>query len=487
MGNEGLLVSSASAVRFLLGVLQLYVNPQDNIQRSIVNFEYLRGKHKKTEEETLNLAFSQGENDEEKISSLFSKSENEQMLKIRSHSLFDMVEQIIALFDVGNWHNEAVFVQSFQDIVLKFSVGKTADLNSFLKWWAKNGEKQCVPSPENQQAFRIMTIHKSKGLDFPVVIIPFCDWDLDSRMRNILWCEPKETPFNEFPLLPIEYSSKLEKSIFSEDYFDEQMHQYIDNLNLAYVAFTRAKNELICFAPQKEVTELAKMNSLSALLATSFQVQNNSNKLISLSDHYSNDEKIFTLGDEARRHEGAKARKEEEKNEKISDYPTVSTSDRLKIRHQSLDFKLENQSLADSRLKYGTIMHRILQEIHQKSDQKIVIQNFVQNGFINEEESRIISQEFEEFWKIPEVDNWFSTDAKILNEATILTPQGGLYRPDRVIISEKTATVIDYKFGENESKSHLTQVRRYMDLISEMNYETYGFVCYVNLGKVVEV
>lgn len=507
MGNEGLLVASASAVRFLLGVLQLYVNPNDAIQRSIVNFEYLRGKHKKTETEALNLAFSENENFSEKISSLFSEFENEQLAKIRSHSLFDMIEQIIALFDVGNWHNEAVFVQTFQDIVLKFSVGKTADLNSFLKWWAKNGEKQCVPSPENQQAFRIMTIHKSKGLDFPVVIMPFCDWDLDSRMRNILWCKPTEKPFDEFPLLPIEYSSKLSQSIFAENYFDEQMHQYIDNLNIAYVAFTRAKNELICFSPasQKEISEIEKVNSLSALLNLSFQLNQHSDGLISLDAHYNNDEKIFALGEKT---QNTFSEKTNEQSEKISTYPTASSENRLKIRHQSLEFRLENQPLADSPLKYGTIMHKILQKINLKSDQEVVVQEFVRNGFISEAESEIINNELAEFWEmlssnkvLPCSEYWAgftckdktneaqprSSKAKILNEATILTPQGNLYRPDRVILNGNTATIIDYKFGENESKTHLAQVRRYMDLISEMNYEVKGFVCYVSLRKIVEV
>lgn len=488
MGNEGLLVSAASSVRFLLGILRLYVKQEDTIQRSIVNYEYLRGKHGKTEEEALNLAFSLPENQLETISPLFSDTENEQLAQIRHHALFDMVEQIIALFGVGNWHNEAVFVQTFQDIVLKFSTGKTADLNSFLKWWDKNGEKQCVPSPENQQAFRIMTIHKSKGLELNVTIIPFCDWDLDSRMRSILWCEPKEPPFNQFPLLPIEYSSKLSQSVFAEDYFDEQMRQYIDNLNIAYVAFTRAKNELICFAPapQKEVDELSKMNSLSALLSLSFRLnQYDSEELIPLHSFYNEEEKRFELGET--KPYSPLQKKGEGGNEKINLYPVTSASDRLKIRHQSIEFWLENQTLTDSLLNYGTVMHRILQEINYKSDQEKVIQNFVRNGFINEEESKLVRKELDEFWKIPETTNWFASDAKILNEATILTPQSKLYRPDRIIIRDNTATIVDYKFSANESKYHISQVRQYMDLISEMGYEAKGFVCYVSLHKVVEV
>ena len=488
MGNEGLLVSSASSVRFLLGILRLYLNPADSIQRSIVNYEYLRGKHEKTEEDALNLCFSVVENDANKISTLFSDAENEQLQQIRHHSLFDMIEQIIALFDIGNRDNESVFIQTFQDIVLKFSVGKTADLNSFVKWWDKNGEKQCVPSPENQQAFRIMTIHKSKGLDFGVVIIPFCDWKLDSQMRNILWCEPKEKPFNQFPLLPIEYSSKLSQSIFAEDYFEEQMHQYIDNLNVAYVAFTRAKNELICFAPapQKEVDEANRINSLSTLLDLSFRLKTSDlNEVIPLNSFYNIEEKRFELGEMGQNSSFEK--KIEEQNEKISTYPTTNSTDRLKIRHQSFDFWLENQQLTDSRINYGTIMHRILQEINSKLDWEKIVQQFVRSGFISNEESKIVKQELDEFWKIPETLDWFSPSVKVLNEATILTQQGNCYRPDRVIIKNNKATIVDYKFGENESKHHLSQVQQYMDLISKMNYQVEGFVCYVSLRKVVKV
>ncbi|NDV47804.1 ATP-dependent helicase [Paludibacter sp. 221] len=488
MGNEGLLVSAASSVRFLLGVLQLYINPSDSIQRSIVNYEYLRGKHGCTEEEALNRSFAPPPDSVEKISPLFSDEENRQLANIRHHSLYDMVEQIIALFGVGGWHNESVFVQSFQDIVLRFSVGKTADLNSFLKWWDKNGAKQTVPSPENQQSFRIMTIHKSKGLDFPVVIIPFCDWDLDSRMRNILWCEPKEAPFNEFPLLPIEYSTKLSQSVFAADYFDEQMHQYIDNLNIAYVAFTRAKNELICFAPapQREVTELGKMNSLAALLSVAFRLNPSTpDGLIQLSGHYHTDEKRFVLGEDAQA--PASTKKAETENEKITSYPTVSSADRLKIRHQSLDFWLENQQLTDSRINYGTVMHSILQEINHREDEEKVIQEFVRNGFISQKEAGIVRNDLATFWQIPGVQAWFAPGTKILNEATIITPKGDLYRPDRVVIKDNTATVIDYKFGNIESKHHIRQVKQYMDLIAGMGYEVKGFVCYVSLKKIVEV
>jgi len=489
MGNEGLLIGAAASVRFVLGVLQLFVNPTDSIQQTIVNYEYARGRQNKSENEALNACFSTIPKDENIFSPLFSSVENNQLYALQHSSLYDMVEQIISLFGVGAWHNEAVFVQAFQDVVFRFSNNKTADLNSFLTWWKKHGEKQCISTPDNQNAMRIMTVHKSKGLDFKVVVMPFCDWDIDSRMRNILWCEPTVAPFNELPLLPIEYGSKLGNSIFAESYFDEQMHQYIDSLNVAYVAFTRAKNELICLspAPKKEVEGLDKINSLSTLLTTCFQVNTPGldAQFIPLTGSFNEQEKLFELGEPTQAIYRDKP--SPDINEKVNNYPSVSSSDRLRIRHQSLDYLLENQQLTDSRLNYGIIMHDILKQITHKSDQQNAIADLVRSGRISEEESKTVEEELQHFWNMPETESWFSLDAKVLNETTILIPTGEQYRPDRVVIRGNEATIVDYKFGDKESKTYLQQVQQYMNLIAEMGYSTSGFVCYVSLKKVVQV
>ena len=489
MGNEGLLIGAAASVRFVLGVLQLFVNPTDSIQQTIVNYEYARGRQHKSENEALNACFSTIQKEKDVFSPLFSTAENNQLYALQHSSLYDMVEQIISLFGVGAWHNEAVFVQAFQDVVFRFSNNKTADLNSFLTWWKKHGEKQCISTPDNQNAMRIMTVHKSKGLDFKVVVMPFCDWDIDSRMRNILWCEPTVAPFNELPLLPIEYGSKLGNSIFAESYFDEQMHQYIDSLNVAYVAFTRAKNELICLspAPKKEVEGLDKINSLSTLLTTCFQVNTPGldAQFIPLTNSYNEQEKLFELGEPTQAVYSDKP--STDINEKVNNYPSVSSSDRLRIRHQSLDYLLENQQLTDSRLNYGIIMHDILKQITHKSDQQNAIADLVRSGRISEEESKTVEDELQHFWNMPETESWFSPDARVLNETTILIPTGEQYRPDRVVIRGNEATIVDYKFGDKESKTYLQQVQQYMNLIAEMGYNTSGFVCYVSLKKVERV
>jgi len=326
-------------------------------------------------------------------------------------------------------------------------------------------------------------------LDFKAVLMPFCEWDLDSRMRNILWCEPTVAPFNELPLLPIEYGSKLGKSIFAENYFDEQMHLFIDSLNVAYVAFTRAKNELICMAPapKKEVESLSNINSLSALLTACFTVETPGldYEIIPLSKSYDGTSKVFSLGEPTQAvYNDAKS---PGNNEKINSYPSVSSTDRLRIRHQSLDYLLENQQLTDSRLNYGLIMHDILRNITHKADQQKAILSMIREGRISELEAETVEVEIEKFWSLPGVENWFATDTRVLNETTILIPSGEQYRPDRVVINGNKATVVDYKFGDKESKTYIQQVKQYMNLIAEMGYQTSGFVCYVSLGKVEEV
>jgi hypothetical protein len=159
----------------------------------------------------------------------------------------------------------------------------------------------------------------------------------------------------------------------------------------------------------------------------------------------------------------------------------------LRIRHQSLDYLLENQHLTDSRLNYGIIMHEILCQINHKSDQPKAILDMVRSGRISDEESKTVEAELQLFWNLPETDEWFESDLQVLNETTILIPTGEQYRPDRVVIRGNEATVIDYKFGDKESKTYLQQVKQYMNLIGEMGYQTIGYVCYVSLKKVERV
>ncbi len=489
MGNEGLRVDTAPSVRFLLGVLRLLMRPGDSVQRVVVRYEYLRGRCGLADEEALNACFGGSDEGGGPPFAFMTADEQAGLAEVGHRALYDLVERVVALFGLGEWAGEAVFVQAFQDIVLRFTSGRATDLHSFLAWWEKNGEKQCVPAPDGGQAVRIMTIHKSKGLDFPVVVIPFCDWKLDRNGKgDILWCEPQRAPFNRFPLLPLEYGARLGRSVFAAEFFNEQMHQYIDSLNMAYVAFTRAAHELVCVAPapKKEPGDASRAGTLAALLYACLRqpAATGDDGTLDLAAHYEEGERRFELGADT---VCPPAADQPAAAVNLRRYPVTDPAGRLQVRHLGMDFWLEGQQLTDSAVNYGTVMHRLLQSVRHRGDAERALRECLLGGLVSEADLPLVRGELARFWQLPHVDEWFAPDAVVMNEATILTPDGRQYRPDRVVLRGGVATVVDYKFGDRERPAYHDQVRQYMRLVQQMGYRARGFLCYVSIGKVVEV
>lgn len=485
MGSEGLQLTSASSVRFIVALLKLILNPADNINRTILNYEYARANSMNNADESLSTCFNSSTGELSNFSHLFSDEQNNALNSIKNTSVYELVEQIIQIFNLNNWHYETAFIQGFQDMVFKFSTNKYTDINSFVKWWDKTGHKQSISTPENTDAFRVMTVHKSKGLDFKAVIIPFCDWDFEKSgggsNKTILWTEPIMEPYNELPLIPVVYNSKLGKSIFAAQYFDEMMHQYIDNLNVAYVAFTRAKHELYCFAPRagKELKSIEQSGSLAQLMQALFSYNESEFR-----SYYNEDDTTLKLGTPSM---VEKSRKEPAEKGILLNYASTPANGRLRLRSLNSDQWLQEQEITDSKLSLGNVMHELLQHIQVKEDASKEIGIFVRDGKINTTEAAQIQQMLEQFWQKPETDKWFSHNVKILNEAMIISPNTKLYRPDRVVIDGQTATVIDYKFGEIEKDSYQKQVKNYMQLIKKMGYNVKGYLCYITLDKICEI
>jgi len=156
----------------------------------------------------------------------------------------------------------------------------------------------------------------------------------------------------------------------------------------------------------------------------------------------------------------------------------------LRILQHSKDYLKHNEDITESKLNYGIVMHEILMQIKVPTDQENAVRQMLGQGIIDSKDADIINAEFEKFWKIPGVAQWFLPHLQVLNEATILTPSGEMYRPDRVVLDGQKAIVVDYKFGDTENKKIIAQVREYMALMQGMGYQTEGYLCYHSLGKV---
>lgn len=488
IGNEGVLLSSSKSVEFLVALLSVIENSENDVQRFLMNYNYLQILLNDSEEVALRKASSVSAGKEEIISPYFSNEENEFIKNSRNNSLFELTEKIIKQFKLAEKKNEIIYLQAFQDVVFDFVKNKNSDLHSFLNWWENYGIKKTVNTPENQDAIKVMTIHKSKGLEFKVVIVPFANWDIYSKSlkTNYLWLQTDVEPYSQLPLIPVKFESKMEQSVFAKDYYEELMYQYVDNLNLAYVAFTRAKSELYCFGTYKSVsktnknTRLQNIDNISNLLQEYFMPD-------SFNYEAPEDEGglIVEIGKPVENTVSEKKKVGDE--EKIKEYPVVLSDNRLKIKPESNEQWKEDKSLIDSPLNYGLIMHDVLRQVSDKDEVDKIITELKYSGKVNDEEAGLIAETMQKFWELPNIDRWFFADGKILNETTILLPDGSHFRPDRVVVKDKKAIITDYKFGTEQRPSHKKQIHQYEEILHQMNYETESYLVYVTMGEVISM
>jgi ATP-dependent helicase/nuclease subunit A len=407
-----------------------------------------------------------------------------------------MVEAFFALSDDALDEKENAYVQAFLDIVLKFSADASSDVNSFLEWWDEKGYKKALFSPDDQDAIRLLTIHKSKGLGFGAVIMPFVDWEVDHNPNHttIIWCRPNVSPFNELSVVPLRYSRSLQNTIFREDYLQEKLFAYIDNLNLLYVAFTRAKHRIVAFVPKpkdkKKKKEEITVKGVSDLLWLSMEGEDvfdtrtaNNDLTIALNNYFRSEEKddIFEFGNPDRL--ALSSTKATPIACKTGKWQSVPFSDRLRLRLNSIGYFTD-----DGSRDYGMLMHEIISQVKTLDDLDKAVEKKYLAGEITEEKKNQLLVSLREWLSIPDVKDWYSDKYQILNETQVLHPAFGFSRPDRVMIGDNEVIVADYKFGETEESSYLRQVRRYVQYVREMGYDNVlGYVFYVRMKKVVKV
>lgn len=477
ISDEALYIKNSKSIKLIISLLKYLRNSSDTTLRTLAIYEYYKFKDQLTAEETIRTHFSTSED--------FPKEVAGELQRIKELPLYEMTEEIFDLFKDAMESNENVYIQTFLDMILNFSVKHTSDLDSFLQWWDETGQKQTIFTPDGQDAIRIMTIHKSKGLGFPVVILPFGNWDIDHKLPTILWCQPKVEPFNQLKLVPVKYSQKLKNTIFAYEYFDERLHAFIDNLNVLYVASTRAINDLIIFSPKPKEKQKA-INSISSLLWACIHneaITSTSNKsFIDLSETMNEDEGFFDLGESS--NELKNKTKASTKNEiAINSLVSIPFGERLKLKLSNKYFFTDK-----GQREYGTLLHEIISKIPSLEDLPKVVETYRLSGDITKKQESEISQLLTEYLTNPQIAEWYNGSYKVLNEVQILQPNGTFIRPDRIMINNDDVIVIDYKFGEKEEKKHLKQVKNYMTQIGKMGYTNVkGHVCYVKLGKIIEV
>lgn len=381
-------------------------------------------------------------------------------LEVVSSSLYDTCENIIRVVAPKVQEYEIAFVQAFMDGVMNYCSKYGSNMRGFVKWWDDTGCKSSISAPNGQNAVRIMTIHKAKGLGFKVVIIPFFEEKFE-KSGSFIWCKPKEKPFDEIGLIPLQISSSLADTIFRDDYEREKIYGYIDNINTAYVATTRAEEEMIILARKPNVKKTGELplTSVSDALYRCFDMK---------------DEVEFgDFGDRAGRNDTS-SDKPQPIEELQDQFVSIAIGDRLKLSLRGNDYFSEAEG--ESQRVRGIVLHDILSKIDTAQELDMAVKQAVADGDISYERAGEICDYLRRLLDSVSDRHWFDGTYRCINELAIVNTDGSVYRPDRVLVEKNRhgaggkAVVIDYKFGMRHP-SHQRQIDTYMNLLREMGYD----------------
>ncbi len=474
VSNESLRIDGASSVNLLLGAMRYLLNADDAIARAQLGYEFARF-HDPDRSLTEVFSVSNKVFFESNLPDTFTKEKS----SLKKLPLFELTETLIELFRLGNYAGELVYLQAFQNLVLDFYSRERNDLGAFLEWWEENKHKKSIQVSGEVDAVQIITIHKSKGLQFRYVIIPFCSWNLDhdTFQSPNLWVKSTEAPFASAGPLPIKYSGILKETMFDSEYDEERSRCYLDNLNVLYVALTRAEHGLIVTAPHISIRTVK--GSVAGLMYSSIQASTE------LLRNWNDDLQQWNAG--VWLHLATVKTKERALGINLERYASSRWRDTLVIRQSGSSYFETSTADQQDRIIQGIQAHAVLSRMKYAEQIPDMVRQIVLDGLITKSEMENLHTVLKELMENAQVASWFTTDWDVRTEVPILLPGGAESRIDRLMIKDKRAVVVDFKTGEMKKRDH-DQVLDYMKILRSMNFtDVEGYLLYLRSKEVVEV
>ncbi|MBF7091086.1 UvrD-helicase domain-containing protein [Flavobacterium sp. ALJ2] len=455
LSSETLMIQNATEVRLIIHLLK-YLNNNADLEAK-ANFLHFMAKNADVKMPIHDfIAEGMAERDEisfekwlEKFDVLLSFE------SIRKKSLYESVETIISKFVRLEYNN--AYVQYFLDIVLERDIRNQAGISDFLSYWDKNSEKFSIPSPEGNNAVRIMTIHKSKGLEFPVVIMPFAEEDYSRKPKDKLWLNAEEEDFG-LPKVLIDNSSAV--AGFGEDaavvFNLKKQEELLDNVNVLYVALTRAEEQLYVISqeikPRKDGDFPGNMASFFIKYLIDLGV-------------YDENKLEYEFGNSAKLSSGEKHSSSAKTIPLVSE---VLNPKSIKIAQREALMWGTHQQEA---ISYGNVIHEILAFVKYKSDIDLAVVKALEDGLITFDQKDIVLKTIQEIVNHSEINICFEVGNRVLNEETIIQKEGKVLKPDRVVITPNgEAYLLDYKTGLSNPK-YKQQVEEYQFAIENMGFK----------------
>ncbi len=411
-------------------------------------------------------------------------------------SLHDLAERLIGIFRLDEMTDQGAYLTAFFDSLQKFSTEKSPLLEDFLEAWDDDISSKTIEAAESD-GVRILTIHKSKGLEFSHVILPYFNWNGDPEVATTIWTTPTQEPFSKLPVIPVDYKSSksFENTVFEPFGHEEYVQNVVDNLNLLYVAMTRACHSLFIIG-ENTTDKFNRSQMLSKaieLLPSEIDGQE-----VHIHEYEKDDAKAIEViyGSlpitKSAHEESSESANVFEPN--VTNIPVAfrSVESTAEFRQSNDSRRFADDSIDETdRQRYirmGTVMHQVFSLINTLDDLEPTLRRMEFDGTLYGEDmthQQIVNDIMDKF-KDPQVADWFSPRWKVYNECTIITPSGE-HRPDRVITDGSETIVIDFKFGVPHDP-YRAQVLDYMHLLQKMNMPNVrGYLWYVSLNKIVEI
>ena len=464
MTQEALIIGNSAAACFVIAVMKLAVDPTDTISLAVCN--NFRGRPVDTPPSDELQSF---------------------LRSIRLLSPEEAFERIVMHEGLQTEHDSVAYIQALHEQVLNYCSGRVADIPLFVKWWEEQGCTKSLSVEQSDSTIEIITIHKAKGLEKPVVIIPRCNWNVNPYSdRTLVWATARESEAAAIGSFPVKYSdSHMRQSFFSDDYYRERVYAHVDNINLLYVALTRAGEELYIAIPQKRDSSKDKKIGRMVL-----------NAIGENSGHCT----VTNLGDGMIRYEygsqgvaAPRGGKSSALSCKLTDYPSSTVDMRLRLPSQRYFEDADAASQLSPR-DFGILMHRAFEQAEAEADIFDSVKRMQTDGVLNGDDAGRLLTMIRHALADPTIHEWFSGPwDEVRTEADIVMPhtEGGQQttrRPDRVMIRGERAVVVDYKFGTKSAAAYRRQIGEYVRLLREMGYAAAeGYIWYVTLGQIEKV
>lgn len=461
MTQEALVVGNAPVASFIAAALRLALNSDDSLNRAICN-------------RYLDRPFDRPLSDAERA---FFRS-------IRLLSPEEAFERIVMHYDLQRDKLQTAYLQAIHEQIIAFCTNKIADIPLFLAWWDEQGSARSLSVERSEQAVEILTIHKAKGLENRAVLIPYCSWQLEPKssgmQQNIVWAEAQGATA-EVGRFPVRFKKNMAQSDFSEEFHRETVYSHVDNINLLYVALTRAAESLHVFVPRQE-------GRIGSLLLRHLAADGDRAVLGDLVGRCTCTESSerFEFGEFAGPADSC--REGGVRHVVLENYSTSHADLRLRLPSQRY---FEDAGPAElSPRDFGILMHRAFEHADSEPEIERAVARMELDGTLSAADAARLRQAIAQALADPVAREWFGGRwQRIRNEQEIIIPGASSpRRPDRVMTDGERAVVVDYKFGEHDPARYRRQIADYCALLRQMGFaRTEGYLWFVRLGRIERV